>query len=48
MLLARIVDMNDQYGQVTVNFDGWPNKWNATYRSTRVYPFRSRAKGYSG
>lgn len=45
-LLAKIVDI--QGNQVQVNFDGWSQKWNAWYKATKVYPFRSKAKGYSG
>lgn len=34
--------------QVLVYFDGWPSKWNCWHKVNKVYPFRTKAKGYSG
>lgn len=45
-LLSKIVEIDGN--NLNVNFDGWSDKWNSWHRISKVYPFRSRAKGYSG
>ena len=46
--MAKIVQADAN--TVTVNFDGWSDKWNETYRksSLRVRPFGMYNQGYSG
>jgi hypothetical protein len=45
-LLAKIIEIDGNSCMVT--FDGWSQKWNSWHRVTKVFPFRSKSKGYSG
>lgn len=45
-LIARILEVDGN--QALVNFDGWSDKWNVWQRVSKIMPYRSKAKGYSG
>mmetsp|Transcript_4486 Transcript_4486/g.6716 ORF Transcript_4486/g.6716 Transcript_4486/m.6716 type:complete len:127 (-) Transcript_4486:7761-8141(-) len=46
--VARVVSVSATH--VTVNYDGWPSKWDNMFRLTsfKVSHFRRQAKGYTG
>ena len=47
-LMARVVQINESTQSAVVNFDGWPSKWNVNYKFSRIHPFLTRNKGYTG
>lgn len=47
-LMARVVTLNESTQTAAVNFDGWPSKWNINYKFSRIHPFLTRNRGYTG
>ena len=47
-IMAKVVHATAS--DVTVNYDGWSEKWNNAFRkkSFKIAPFRSQALGYAG
>ena len=46
--VARITNLSEN--KVTLNFDGWSNKWNDTHllKGPKIAPFRRYSYGYTG
>lgn len=48
--VAQIVDVNNEAQTITIHYDGWSDKYNITVskKTSKIAPFRSHCKGYSG
>lgn len=48
--VAQIVEVNNEAQTITIHYDGWSDKYNMTVpkKTSKIGPFRSQCKGYSG